>query len=271
MCGTELPAIKDELHLLKSSSIKNPKIDQNELNSLKSDFCRNGYLQIMQQMHGGAVIWTWLKPILSGKVLYTPKNYATDQIIHEINSTFTSMESLISSLKAWTETAQRLKSFFNDRDIKRKMVDAEQFLPLVLGRGYESLFDDNETIYLIENLAKSNGIINLIELFGNVAQCIEMNRFIGYDTELQLEQAAKRYTKTHNLIAGLVFMNLKGNQYNYLSQPSSNKPRSPALPKRIKYKLRVDIDFVPSTKQLKDRIWEPGNLTTNKSHHLYTL
>lgn len=253
MCGKDLPAIKDELHLLKSSSIKSPKIDQAELASLKSEFCKSGYLQIMQ-MHGGPVIWTWLKPILSGKVLYTPKNAATDQIVHEINSTFTSMESLISSLRSWTETAQALKSFFSDKQIQGKIVDVQQFLPLVLGAGYEHLFDDNETVYLIENLAKSSGIINLIELFGNVAQCIDMNRFIGYDTEFQLEQAAKRYTKSHNLIAGIVFLNLDNHRYN---QFADDRPR-PALPKRIKYKLRVDIDFVPSTKMLKDRIWEPG-------------
>lgn len=257
MCGKDLPAIKDELHLLKSSSIKSPKIDQNELNSLKSEFCKNGYQQIMQ-MRGGPVIWTWLKPILSGKVLYTPKNTATDQIVHEINSTFTSMESLISSLRSWTETAQALRSFFADQQIQSKIVDVQQFLPLVLGQGYEHLFADNETLNLIESLAKSSGIINLIELFGNVAQCIEMNRFIGYDNEFQLEQAAKRYTKSHNLIAGIVFLNLDNHRYGHLAATDENgRPRSP-LPKRIKYKLRVDIDFVPSTKMLKDRIWEPG-------------
>lgn len=241
MCGKELPAIKDELHLLKSSSIKNPKVDQNELKSLKSEFCKNGYLQIMQ-MRGGALIWTWLKPILNGKVLYSPKNQMTDQIISEINNTFTSMESIISSLKTWTETAQSLKSFFNDKKIKSKLMDVQQFLPLVLGQGYENLFQDDETMDSIENLSRASGVINLIELLGNVAQCIEMNRFIGFDNELHLEQIAKKYTKTHNLIAGVVFMNL--NQRN--------------LPKKIKYKLRVDIDFVPGTKQLKDRIWEPG-------------
>lgn len=261
MCGKDnLPVIKDELHLLKSSSIKSPKIDQNELNSLKSDFCRNGYLQIMQ-MHGGALIWTWLKPILSGRVLYSPKNYATDQIIHEINSTFTSLESLIGSLRVWSETAQNLKNFFKDEKIKRKLIDVQKFLPLALGHDYEHSFEDNDTINVIENLAKSNGLINLIELFGNIAQCIDMNRFIGFDNEFQLEQAAKRYTKTHNLIAGIVFMNLNdnSNHYNYLNHQTSlpNKLRS-TFPKRIKYKLRVDIDFVPSTKQLKDRIWLPG-------------
>jgi len=258
MCGTnDLPSLKSEFNNVKS--IKNPKIDQNELNSLKSNFCRNGYLQIMQS-DGGVLIWTWLKPILSGKVLYTPKNYATDQLIHEINSTMKSMESIISSLKAWTETTQSLRSFFDDKEIKGKIVDSKQFLPLVLGQGYENLFHDNETVQQLEKLANSTGIINLIELIGNVAQCIDMNRFIGYDTELQLEQAAKRYTKSHNLIAGIVFLNLNGNQYNYLNlnQQPSNRLRLPTLPKRIKYKLRVDIDFVPSTKQLKDRIWEPG-------------
>ena len=243
MCGKEeLPAIKHELHLLKSSSIKNPKIDQNELNFLKSDFCKNGYTQIMQ-MQGGPLIWTWLKPILSGKVLYTPKNYATDQIIHEINSTFTSMESLVSSLRTWTEIVQNLRSFFDDKQIKSKMIDVQQFLPLVLGQGYENLFEDNETFNTIENLSKSSGIINLIELFGNIAQCIEMNRFIGYDTEFQLEQAAKRYTKSHSLIAGIVFLNLPNQQFNY--QHQSTKLRTTTLPKRLKYKLRVDIDFVP--------------------------
>ena len=243
VCGKDLPAIKDELHLLKSSSIKNPKIDQNELNGLKSDFCKNGYLQIMQ-MNGGALIWTWLKPILSGKVLYTPKNQISNLIISEINSTFTSLESLISSLKAWTQTAQSLKNFFNDKQIKQKLIDVQQFLPLVLGfNNQDNLFDNEDTMMVIDKLSKSSGILNLIELFGNIAQCIEMDRFIGFDNEYQLEQVAKKLTKEHNLIAGIVFMNL--NQQNQ-------------LPKRIKYKLRVDIDFVPSTKQLKDRIWLPG-------------
>lgn len=262
MCGSkDLPTIKNELNLLKKS-IKKAKIDQNELNSLNSEFCKNGYLQIMQ-MNNGALIWTWLKPILSGKILYTPKNYATDQIVHEVNSTFTSLESLISSLKSWSEIAQSLKSFLNDEKITNKILDVQRFLPLVLGQGYEKLFKDNETIHLIENLAKSNGIINLIELLGNVAQCIDMNRFIGYDTEFQLEQAAKSYTKSHNLIAGIVFMNLNDDQFNFLNNNDNQLTNSRSrtvmnLPKRIKYKLRVDIDFVPGTKMLKDRIWLPG-------------
>ena len=110
MCGASLPALNREMKLLKVK-VQQPKISQAELSSFSSEFCRNGYRQIMQ-MQGGSVIWNFLKPILVGKILYTPKAPATDEMMGHMNATLRFMPRIVEMLHAWSQTLSSLENFY---------------------------------------------------------------------------------------------------------------------------------------------------------------
>ena len=244
LCGHELPAVSGELHLLRVDESHHSKLDAQELEALPSDFCRDAYRQVMR-MNGGPLVWSWLKPVLNGKVLYAPRSPAVERIVRTMNSTFTSGGWLRNSLQAWAQTAASLKEFYRLQNIEQRLRQTQPFIPLVLGGDFEQLFHDEETSQLISRLANTGGVLGLIQLFGNVAQCFDMNRFENHENELELEEAAKRLTRSHQLIAGIVFLNL-------------DDQLTDALPAEIQYKIRADVDFVPGTKLIKERIWEPG-------------
>jgi hypothetical protein len=245
MCGQSLPALNKEMQLMKVS-VKKPNIKEADAAALPSQFCRHGYRQIMQ-MQGGSVIWAFLKPILAGKVLYTPKNEVTDAIMSRMNGTFTFISGFVDILHAWVQTISSLETFYRNPNANHRIKSVKHLIVQFLGKDVEGLFEDADTFNLIERLAKSGGILGLVQLIGNIAQCVHLHRFIGLPNEIELENVARKLTKNHEFIAGIVFMNL---------DESPNTPMK--IPHNIEYKIRIDIDFVPSTKALKSRIWEPG-------------
>lgn len=70
-------------------------------------------------------------------------------------------------------------------------------------------------------------------------------RFYGVDTEQQLLEEATKAYKKGKFIAGIVFMDMPG-------EDNSRQKRavpSAEMPKHIKYKIRMDIDNVETTFQ----------------------
>lgn len=243
MCGKPLPSLSSEFQLLKAAKgLKKPKINEQELNSLSSHFCRKSYKQIMQ-MEGGPVIWSFLKPVFAGKILYTPDNHITREIISKMNGTVTFISKFKKGLEAWASTILSMQKFYNSSD-RNARLQTIQLLVDVVEQHFSGVFEGLEANKLMVQLDNSGGLLGLIQFISDVTQCFELNRFVGLKDESDLETAAKEYTKSHELIAGLVFMNVDDENQD--------------LPPKIEYKIRVDIDFVPTTKMLKERMWEPG-------------
>ncbi|KFM60325.1 ATP-binding cassette sub-family A member 1, partial [Stegodyphus mimosarum] len=103
---------------------------------------------------------------------------------------------------------------------------------------------------------KSTGrsLLHLVELVGNVTQCISLNRFLGFDTEEELEAAAATLHDRREFIAAIVFLNEKEIK---LKKRWTHKPYRNNMPKDVLYKIRMDIDNVPTTEYIKYRWWRP--------------
>lgn len=246
MCGRSFPALNREMKLLKVK-VQQPVFNQAELNSFSSEFCRNGYREIMQ-MQGGAVIWNFIKPILLGKVLYTPKAPVIDSIMANMNSTLRFMPRIVEMFHAWSQTLSSLETFYNQSDVNNRMSHVKHLIESVFINGEaDGLFDDVDTFNMIERMTRSGNALVILKLIGQVAQCASFDRFVGVDSELELEEISRNLTKSHEFIAGIVFVGTSKQYANIRT-----------IPKNIEYKIRIDIDFVPSTKSLKARIWEPG-------------
>lgn len=52
-------------------------------NFLLGTFCKDVYYTI-RSMEFGSIIWTYLKPIMRGKILYTPDNEITRAILAKV-------------------------------------------------------------------------------------------------------------------------------------------------------------------------------------------
>ena len=240
MCGKPLPSLSSQFQLLKAAKgLKRPEINEQELNSLNSQFCRKSYKQIME-MQGGPVIWSFLKPVFAGKILFTPDTPVTRQIMTKMNGTVNFIAKFKKSLEAFASTIVSLQKFYNNSDTNTRM-QTMQLVVDVIEQHFSGVFEDLEAKKLMQQVDNSGGLLGLIQFISDVTQCFELNRFVGFQDEAQLEDAAKLLTKSHELIAGIVFL--------HVDETTSN------LPRQVEYKIRVDIDFVPTTKLLKERMW----------------
>uniref|UniRef100_A0A673SY29 ATP binding cassette subfamily A member 13 n=1 Tax=Suricata suricatta TaxID=37032 RepID=A0A673SY29_SURSU len=68
-------------------------------------FCLNLYQEILQSPNG-ALVWSFLKPVLHGKILYTPNTPEINEIIQKANYTFY----FVDKLKTLTETLLKVSS-----------------------------------------------------------------------------------------------------------------------------------------------------------------
>ena len=75
--------------------------------------------------------------------------------------------------------------------------------------------------------------------------CFEFNKFVGVDSEFEMEQLGIQLVDRKQLWAALVFNDFPANQ------------KTDDLPPYIQYKIRMDADSVDSTRYVEDRIPRP--------------
>lgn len=257
MCGkANLPALANEFSLLRKA-IDKPNIKQEELDRLKSQFCRKGYEQVMR-LRGGPIIWSFLKQILAGKILYTPRNRMTSSIMERMNGTFQFMSGFTQTLQSWTQTISSLEDFHRSPHANDQVFQVQHLMVRFLGRDVQGLFADVDSSEVIEKLTKSGAVLGVVQLMGNIAQCFELDRFIGFETEAELELEARKLSRNHEFLAAIVFINEMANRTSNQLVNEHDDIKISDFPHNIEYKIRTDVAHGPGTKMIKDRFWEPG-------------
>jgi len=101
----------------------------------------------------------------------------------------------------------------------------------------------------------------MIGMLNDMMGCVLVNRTIGFSTEEELEIAASHLTDTNEFLAGVIF----------LDDASSHRAKKSLdeLPDNITYKIRMDVDYVPSTRRLKNQFWLPGPESSFIEHLRY--
>lgn len=84
----------------------------------KSGKCKE-MKDMVKESQGGAYLWQYVKPLLRGKIVYTPDNALTREIMREANATFDRMASISQTLKAMVKTNEDLMRNVNDSDIQK--------------------------------------------------------------------------------------------------------------------------------------------------------
>uniref|UniRef100_A0A3B3V8X0 P-type phospholipid transporter n=1 Tax=Poecilia latipinna TaxID=48699 RepID=A0A3B3V8X0_9TELE len=185
-------------------------------------FCQS-LVDTLEGTPGLRYIWSTFKPLLQGKVLYTPDTPAARLLVKEANSTFNSLAMLKELADSWDElgprwTAELLENFlYNGAPEDRP--------PGTLPYDWRDVY---------------NSTTEILKLLSNFLNCLDLNKFEAAVTETHLVNKALEHLTNGTFWAGVVFTNLD--------------PDSSHIPPYVKYKIRMDIDEV----ELTSRSWSPG-------------
>uniref|UniRef100_A0A8C4P0I0 ABC transporter domain-containing protein n=1 Tax=Dicentrarchus labrax TaxID=13489 RepID=A0A8C4P0I0_DICLA len=222
------------------------------------DFCQT-LVDTLESTPGLRYIWSTFKPLLQGKVLYTPDTPAARLMA---NSTFNALAMLRELADSWDELGPRVWDFLqNSPQVNSiRALLANPVFAAVLNQRLSG------TAWTAEQLANFlyngppedrppgmppydwrnvyNNTSQILKLLSNFLGCLDLNKFEAAPTEGHLVSKALELLKNDTYWAGVVFENL---------QPNSSHP-----PPYVKYKIRMDIDEAERTSKVKDRSWSPG-------------
>ncbi|XP_069366933.1 retinal-specific phospholipid-transporting ATPase ABCA4-like isoform X1 [Paralichthys olivaceus] len=224
-------------------------------------FC-NALMESLESNPVTKIVWNSVKPLLMGKILYTPDSPAVRKILKSANTTFEELERLQNMAKSWEELGPQLWAFFHS-SVQMNMIRDTLRNPTVMHFVDTSLEDTDFTTKDILNFLHSGpeeqreasmpnfdwrNIFNItdqmIRMFNNYGECISLDKFVAFTDESQMIHQALYLLEENKFWAGVVFMDMY--------------PWSTSVPPHVKYKIRMDIDAVERTNKIKDRYWDPG-------------
>ncbi|XP_062844042.1 retinal-specific phospholipid-transporting ATPase ABCA4 isoform X2 [Trichomycterus rosablanca] len=224
-------------------------------------FC-NSLMQSLESNPVTKIMWNSVKPLIMGKILFTPDSTAVHKILKGANSTFEELERLITMIKAWQEVGPQIWNFFQD-SVQMNMIRDTLRNPTVMDfldrRLAETEFTTKHVLnFLHDGCSRERyedmpdfdwrNIFNLtdqiLHMIIQYSQCVNLDKFVGHMDEEQMNHQALFLLQENKFWAGLVFLDV----YPWTSE----------VPRHVKYKIRMDIDAVERTNKIKDRYWDPG-------------
>ncbi|XP_072542326.1 glucosylceramide transporter ABCA12 [Salminus brasiliensis] len=218
-------------------------------------FCTNFYLDMVSTT-GGAVAWAFLKPMLLGQVLYYPETPLTRDIIKKSNSTLQQFGDLRVYAEEWLHSSSylmqsaqllnktlpmiqnSLRSPFVQNFIKKQTnIDVEEM--------QETLQNfSNMTEMLQKNELIMQQISTLSSLMMNLSDCVNFNRYHGYNSVEELDKQAEKLAQNRELYASVIF-----------KLPKEETSSSSGLPPKVDYKIRMHIDNSMRTDRARNPFW----------------
>ncbi|KAK6493939.1 phospholipid-transporting ATPase ABCA1-like [Huso huso] len=208
------------------------------------------------------MIWRALKPLLIGKILYTPDTPATQRIIHEVNKTFQELGVFRDLGGMWDEIKPKVWKFMEssqEMDLVRTLLQnnaSSSFLDAQLsGTGWSVKAISSFLSARTEDSQKTRGSVytwrdvfnetdHAILTISRFMECVNLDKLEPVPTEERLINTSMKLLDEKRFWAGIVFPGIESN--------------SSDLPLHVDYKIRMDIDNVERTNKIKDGYWDPG-------------
>ncbi|XP_020657095.3 phospholipid-transporting ATPase ABCA1 [Pogona vitticeps] len=219
----------------------------------------NDKMKILESSPLSRIIWRALKPLLVGKVLYTPDTPATRTVMSEVNKTFQELGVFRDLGGMWEEIKPKIRTFMEksqEMDLIRTLLKNRLFwnhhlvgtswtmekvsvflakhpedVHPVNGSGYNWREAFNETDFIVMSISR-------------YMECINLDKLEAMPNEGRLINKSMELLDQRRFWAGIVFPEVA--------------PSSKMLPQHVKYKIRMDIDSVERTNKIKDGYWDPG-------------
>ncbi|XP_026872164.2 phospholipid-transporting ATPase ABCA1b [Electrophorus electricus] len=223
-------------------------------------YCNN-LMKNMETSPVSRMIWRALKPLLMGKILYTPHTPATQIIIQEVNRTFQELGVLRDLGGMWEETRPKVWNFMENgaemallRTLLQDNITATFFSAQLTGTQWSVQDVINFLSKQSEDTRPPGTVFTWRDVFNETDQaimsisrfmeCVNLDKLEPVSTEEKLVNESLSLLANRKFWAGIVF-------------PDINTSSS-ELPPHVSFKIRMDIDNVERTNKIKDAYWDPG-------------
>ncbi|XP_069448042.1 phospholipid-transporting ATPase ABCA7 isoform X5 [Ovis canadensis] len=202
------------------------------------------------------LLWRRLKPLVLGKVLFTPDTPFTRQIMAQVNRTFQELALLKDIQEVWGLLGPQLFNFLNDSAnvamLQRllQIQDKGRRQPRPGGgarvEAFRAFLNPRSGGY---NWQKAHADVGQLAVtLGRVMECVTLDKLEAAASEAALVERALKLLSEHRFWAGIVFLG---------PEDSPDPAQSPGHG-HVRIKIRMDIDDVARTDKIKDRFWDPG-------------
>lgn len=223
-------------------------------------YCNN-MMRNMEASPISRMIWRALKPLLMGKILYTPHSPATQKIIHEVNKTFQELGILRDLGGMWEEARPKVWNFMensNEMDLMRTLLQNNLTASFFSAQLAGTEWSVEDVISFMSKHSEDtrphgtaftwrdvfNETDQAITSISRFMECVNLDKLEPVSTEEKLVNESMSLLDNRKFWAGIVFLDIPSN--------------SSELPPNVNYKIRMDIDNVERTNKIKDGYWDPG-------------
>uniref|UniRef100_A0A7N6B5M8 ABC transporter domain-containing protein n=1 Tax=Anabas testudineus TaxID=64144 RepID=A0A7N6B5M8_ANATE len=224
-------------------------------------YCNN-LMRSLESSPISRMIWRALKPLLMGKILYTPDTPATQRIIHEVNKTFQELGVLRDLGGMWEEMKPKILDFMEnseEMDLVRVLLQNNASAAFFSAQLSETDWKVSDVSAFLSKAAGDhrptgssytwrdvfNETDQAIQTISRFMECVNLDKLEPVANEERLVNKSMGLLDNQKFWAGIVFPDI----------PHSN---STDLPPNVNYKIRMDIDNVERTNKIKDGYWDPG-------------
>ncbi|XP_030333996.1 ATP-binding cassette sub-family A member 13 isoform X5 [Strigops habroptila] len=234
-------------------------------------FCLKLYQEILQSSNG-ALLWTFLKPLLHGKILYNSNINMIDLVMKKANFTFSFVENLKTYSETWLRMSEAFKMSGNvlaisclQEALQNNFIKhfVESNLDIDMEKFFKKMQVYETTMNKMLNSSASKQIDLLSQLLVNISSCVLLDRFQPFDSVEKLEEKAHELMQQNNFLASIIFDMPKNK-----TQDSSN-----LLPRHISYRIRTSVLYSMRTDLIQNPAWKshPQKLPADgfKYNHIF--
>uniref|UniRef100_A0A8C4SSP8 Uncharacterized LOC114656398 n=1 Tax=Erpetoichthys calabaricus TaxID=27687 RepID=A0A8C4SSP8_ERPCA len=224
-------------------------------------FCQSLFLNMVSTT-GGAVMWAFLKPMLLGKILFTPNIPETWAVMQKSNVTLQDLYQLTTYADMWIGNSSNIQTLVTVLSQIKPLLtflknsNVQSFISLESNINIADVLQNAQQLsnfgsVLSANMPLLNQMTTLCKLLKNISSCINFNRYQAMNTTDALNSEATKLLQHNNLYASVIF--------NITTQKSRQKRSvGSSLPPLVKYTIRMPISNTMRTDRLRDVMWTPG-------------
>ncbi|XP_051957162.1 phospholipid-transporting ATPase ABCA1 [Xyrauchen texanus] len=261
--GEKIPSFNwYEDHDIKSFLGRNEsEVADIEKGNSTTPFCEN-LIQSLESNPISRIVWRGIKPLFTGKLLYTPDTPVTRAVMTEVNKTFQDFQIFDEVQEVWQEVGPRIKTFMESSveiRLLRDLLRRPELAVIVNLRLENTSWTASRIARFLSTpdpdkprkdgapptwLDLYQDLNNTLSTLSELTKCFSLNKLEGVATEGEMVERALELLEDRQFWAGIVFL--------------LPDPLSTSLPPHVKYKIRMDIDDVTRTNKIKDKFWDPG-------------
>ncbi|XP_009634881.2 ATP-binding cassette sub-family A member 12 [Egretta garzetta] len=239
-------------------------------------FCLSFYLDLVKTPTG-ALIWSFLKPMVLGKILYTPDTIETRAIMGKSNATLKQMADLALKSQEWLDKSPVIMNSLTELNQTFPMIKntlqnpfVQVFIKLMVDLDAAELLSqinelDDIRLELQNNADIVKQLNTLATLAVNVSSCVSFNRIRAVKSLEEMEMVAKELFLKNELFASIIFKLPSSS-----SSPGRSVHKDVSLPPVLNYTIRMSSRITQTTNRIRERIWTVGPHNSTSQSQIYS-